>query len=67
MKTSLKFNSLATENAFISLKTGFLLAMVAGFMYITYLGMSKPNSLRTEKERMSVTTSALNNLVIANI
>lgn len=67
MKTVLNFNSLAIENLMLSLKTGFILAMVAGFMFITYLGMSKPEPLKNEKSQILVTNPASFDKTVANI
>lgn len=44
MKKSLKTNNLAIENLLLSLQTGMILAVITGFLYISYLGMSKPET-----------------------
>jgi|GEM_PF-3513386 len=57
MKTTFKINSLAMQNLMLSVKTGFILAMITGFLYITYLGMTKPEAVKQEKERIVMVTA----------
>jgi hypothetical protein len=53
MKKSLKTNNLTIENLFLSLQTGMILAVITGFLYISYLGMSKPETIKNSKTESS--------------
>lgn len=62
MKKSLKTNNLLIENFVLSLQTGMILAVITGFLYISYLGMSKPETGKikpTEQTEYVVKTSPI--------
>lgn len=67
MKTALKFNRLAIQNLVISIKTGVILAMITGFLYISYLGMSKPEPVKLQKDQVVIVTNGNSNLTKAKI
>jgi len=57
MKTVLKINHLMLENTLLVLKSLGIVLIVFGFLYISYIGMSKPYHLKEKKIELKELTT----------